>query len=208
MLIWKILGNFPAQFCIFNGSCFNTQRSIHNNVVRHLRKMENLIKKSTEEIKNQIEFWFFKYYGKTKSDFTGNEIFTLFELLDSGIQNKILKQLNFIKTEIPVLFLKISDSEFIINTTKKFIRIDNSTSEFLNYSDFQSHNGFKSIVAETEKNGKKIGIKTDGYVAEFGLRKRNGEIIFWNIPTGEPGFGFWNVTNKFQIIGRKYITTE
>ncbi|WP_162623209.1 hypothetical protein [Confluentibacter sediminis] len=128
--------------------------------------------------------------------------------MDSQKQNEIIKQLNLAKNEIPVLILKISASEFIINTTKKFARINRSIPDFIDYSDFERHNGFKLIGAETEKSKKNIGIKTNGYIAEFGLRKRNGEIIFWKIPTGEPGFGFWNVTKKCEIIGRKFILTE
>lgn len=173
-----------------------------------LEKMENLIEKSANEIKNRIEFWFFKFYRKTKSDFNGTEIFTLFDLLNIEKQNEILNLLNLNKTEIPVLILKISNSEFIINTTKKFIRIDNLNSELIDYSDFEWHNGFKSIVVEIENSKKRIGVKTNGNVAEFELRKRNGEIISWNIPTGEPGFGFWNVTQKCELIGRKFIEIE
>tara|TARA_R110002073_G_scaffold331947_2_gene517240 strand:+ start:13 stop:516 length:504 start_codon:yes stop_codon:yes gene_type:complete len=167
--------------------------------------MENLIEKSAEQIKDRIEFWFFKYFNKTKSDFNGNEIFTLFELLNAELQTDIKQRLNLDQNEIPVLVLKISESEFIINTTKRFVRIDSESTEIIDYSEFEWHNGYKSFVVDKEK---KISTKQDGHFSEFGLRKLNGEIIYWKIPTGVPGFGFWNVTKKCELIGRKFKLTE
>ena len=167
--------------------------------------MENLIEKSAEQIKDRIEFWFLKYFNKTKPDFNGSEIFTLFELLNAELRTELKKRLNIYPNEIPVLVLKISKSEFIINTTKKFVRIDSDSTEIIDYAEFEWHNGYKSFVVDKEK---KIITKHDGYFAEFGLRKTNGEIIYWKIPTGVPGFGFWNVTKKCELIGRKFITTE
>ena len=167
--------------------------------------MENLIEKSAEQIKDRIEFWFFKYFNKPKADFNGNEIFTLFELLNAELQNELKKRLNLDRNEIPVLVLKISESEFIINTTKKFVRIDSDSTEIIDYAEFEWHNGYKSFVVDKEK---KIITKHDGHFEEFGLRKLNGEIIYWKIPTGVPGFGFWNVTKKCELIGRKFKPTE
>ena len=167
--------------------------------------MENLIEKSVEQIKDRIEFWFLKYFNKTKTDFNGNEIFTLFELLKVELQTELKQRLNLERNEIPVLVLKISESEFIINTTKRFVRIDSDSTEIIDYSEFEWHNGYKSFVVDKEK---KIITKHDGYFSEFGLRKTNGEIIYWRIPTGVPGFGFWNVTKKCELIGRKFIITE
>jgi len=167
--------------------------------------MENLIEKSAEQIKDRIEFWFLKYFNKTKTDFSGSEIFTLFEFLNAELQTELKKRLNLDTNEIAVLVLKISESEFVINTTKKFIRIDSESTETIDYSEFEWHNGYKSFVVDKEK---KIITKHDGHFAEFGLRKINGEIIYWTIPTGVPGFGFWNVTKKCELIGRKFIITE
>lgn len=167
--------------------------------------MENLIEKSAEQIKDRIKFWFFKYFNKTKTDFNGNEIFTLFELLNTELQTNLKQQLNLERNEIPVLVLKISQSEFIVNTTKKFVRIDADSIEIIDYSEFEWHNGYKSFVVDKEK---KIITKHDGHFSEFGLRKLNGEIIYWKIPTGVPGFGFWNVTKKCELIGRKFKLIE
>ncbi len=163
--------------------------------------MEKLTEKSTKQIKDRIEFWFFKYFDKTKLDFDGSELFTLFELLDTELQADLKQRINIENNETPVLVLKISDSEFIINTTKKFIRIENNMTEIIDYSEFEWHNGYKSFVIDKVK---KIITQHDGYFSEFGLRKRNGEIIYWKIPTGVAGYGFWNVTKKCELIGRKF----
>jgi hypothetical protein len=44
---------------------------------------EERIKKSANKVKNQIEHWFFKYYGESKFSFDGTELFLPFELLDN-----------------------------------------------------------------------------------------------------------------------------
>lgn len=170
--------------------------------------MEELIEKSTKQIKDRIEFWFFKYFNKTKTDFNGNEIFTLFELLNAKLQIELKKRLSLDGNEIPVLVLKISESEFVINTTKKFVRIDSDSSEIINYSEFEWHNGYKSISIINTPTGKVANVKTEGLISDFGLRKRNGKIIYWKIPSGKPGFAFWNVTKKCELIGRKFKITE
>lgn len=167
--------------------------------------MENLIEKSSEQIKDRMEHWFLKYFHKTKADFNENEIFTLFDFLHIDLQTNLTKQLHLDKNEIPVLVLKISASEFIINTTKKFVRIDADTTETIVYTEFGGHTGYKSFDAGIEKT---TSSKHDGHFAEFGLRKTNGQIRYWKIPTGVPGFGFWNVTNKCGLIGRKFKMTE
>jgi len=167
--------------------------------------MENLIEKSSQQIKDRIEFWFLKYFNKTKTDFNGNEIFTLFDLLNTELKAELKNRLNLDPNEIPVLVLKISESEFVINTTKKFVRIDTDSTEIIDYSEFEWHNGYKSFVVDKEQE---IIAKQDGYFEEFGLRKINGEIIYWKIPTGVPGFGFWNVTKKCEVIGRRFKITD
>ena len=157
-----------------------------------LGEMAKLIEKSAKQIQDRIEFWFFNYFNKNKEDFNGDEAFTLFELINMGLQTELKLRLNLDQNEIPVLVLKISVSEYIINTTKKFVRIDSESTEIINYSEFEWHKGYKSLVVDKEK---KITTKHDGYFSEFGLRKRNGEIIYWRIPTGF-WIWIWNVTKK------------
>lgn len=163
------------------------------------------MEKSPEEIKRQIEFWFLKYFRKEKEEFNGSELFTLFELLDETTKSNLILQMDLKKSELPVLTLKVSENEIIINTTERFIRLSSSVAEYLEYKDFDWHNGYDSILATRLASGKPISVKTDGYTSNFGLRKRNGEIIKWEIPTGSPGFSFWNVTKKCELIGRKYL---
>lgn len=166
--------------------------------------MEKLIEKSAEQIKKRIEFWFLNYFNKAKEDFNGSEIFTFFELIDKSLQDELKDRMILENIEFPVLILKVSDSEFIINTTQRFIRISNSANESIRYSEFEWHKGYKSFVVNKRK---KIITKHDGYLSEFGLKKRDGEIIYWKIPTGVPGYGFWNVTKKCELIGRKFKIT-
>ncbi len=99
------------------------------------------------------------------------------------------------KIEIPVLLLKIESELFILITTERFIKFENSVVEELDYKDFEWHSGYKI---------KNIQMKKDGSIGQFGLKKIDGEIIYWKIPTGSSGYGFWNVTKKCELIGRKY----
>jgi hypothetical protein len=166
------------------------------------------VQKSPEEIKRQIEFWFLKYYDKDRKKFNGTEVFTLFDLLEESTKDILSGQVNLRETELPVLILRISENQIIINTTERFIQLTNSDIEDVEYADFEWHNGYDSILATRLPNGKPVSVKTDGHLSTFGLRKRNGEIVGWKIPTGSPGFGFWNVTKKCELIGRKYLKQE
>jgi len=103
---------------------------------------------------------------------------------------------------IPVLLLSVREKEAIINTTDRFIRLSDSGIETLDYTDFSGHQGFQTGPL-TEATA---SLKIKGAVKPFGLTRRNGEVVEWPIPTGAPGFGFWNVTKHCQRIGRRYIT--
>jgi len=74
----------------------------------------------------------------------------------------------------------------------------------LNYIDFNQHVGYKSI-AVSENFGIKVSVKTNGYIADFGLQKSNGQIVYWKIPTGQSSFAFWNITKNLDIIARQYL---
>jgi hypothetical protein len=76
------------------------------------------------------------------------------------------------------------------------------------YTDFKGHIGYKTFAVGQPMSSKKVSVKMEGYTAEFGLEKNDGQIIFWLIPTGEPGFAFWNVTAKCALIGRKYLIKD
>ncbi|KZS39497.1 hypothetical protein AWE51_25790 [Aquimarina aggregata] len=166
--------------------------------------MNEIVEKSAKKVKDQIELWFFGFFGKEKSDFNGTELFTLFDLIPKSEKIEFIKKMDLEKNEIPVLILKVSESEFIINSTHKFVLLDSYKTEFLEYSEFERHKGFKAFVTTREEG---MSVKQNGYLADFKIIKNNGEIITRKIPTGEPGFAFWNVTKKCELIGRKYKIT-
>ncbi|NBA78868.1 hypothetical protein GOQ04_25170 [Emticicia sp. ODNR4P] len=161
--------------------------------------------KTDKAIKDQIIHWFLVYHGKTIDHFNGQEEFTLFDKLFSDEQ-RVINKLS-IDTELPVLVLKKDSENIVICTTRRFIYLENGSIQALTYSEFKNHTGFKSIDIQGNSRTS-IGVKTDGYIAEFGLRKKEGQIVYWKIPTGKSGFAFWNVTKKFELIGRKYIIRE
>lgn len=160
--------------------------------------------KSPEKIKEQIEFWFFKYHVKPKESFNGEEKFTLYKLLNDSLKTEIEGKVKLRNFELPVLVLHVEGANYIINSTERFIRIENSKVGMIDYKDFEWHIGYESLMTNRFTSGKVTSIKDDGEISEFGIRKRNGEIIYWKIPTGSPGFAFWNVTKKCEVIGRKY----
>lgn len=166
------------------------------------------MEKSAEKIKEQLEFWLLKYYVKDRSEINGKELFTLFDLLECKLKDHITKRLNLREGELPVLFLKSSNNCYIINTTERFIRLTENQVEYIEYSDFESHKGYDNFIVKKRLIGKPVNIKAEGYHSDFGLKTKNGEIIEWKIPTGTPGFGFWNVTKKCELIGRKYLKNK
>ena len=164
--------------------------------------MEKFIK-TPDQIAALIQHWFLHYHGKDREFFSGSEDFTIFDLIPDGLQRGLLQRVNLDENERPVLLLKCDKTTFTLNTTHRFIRISESDLEFIFYADFISHEGYKSISVETKAAAK--AIKTDGYFAEFGIKIRSDEILYWSIPSGKPGFAFWNVTKKCELIGRKYL---
>lgn len=163
------------------------------------------MEKSAYKIKEQLVFWLCKYYAKERSDLNGKELFTLFDLIDNKLKIKLIERLNLRENEIPALILKISEDGYIINTTERFIRLYENEIEQIEYTNFESHIGYPDYIIKKRIIGKPINVKTDGYYSSFGIKTKNGEIIEWKIPTGNPGFGFWNVTKKCELIGRKYL---
>ncbi len=161
--------------------------------------------KTDKEIKNQIIRWFLKYHRDPIDNFNGQEEFTLFDKISADIQEGI-NQLS-LNNELPVLVLKKDNEVIVVCTTRRFVYFENNGTQELKYSDFEYHTGYKSIVVPGHI-GPYIGVKTNGYIAEFGLRKYDGHTVYWKIPTGRSGFAFWNVTKKFSIIGRKYIIRD
>lgn len=118
----------------------------------------------------------------------------------------MLTILNLRGKEYPVLDLSINEEETIVNTTERFIKLSPTETTSLDYSDFEGHLGFSNIRKPGVgfDKAKVKFLKTDGYISDIGLKKRNRGQIFWDIPTGKPEFGCWNITKKCELIGRKY----
>lgn len=170
-------------------------------LINKRKKLEKFIK-TANQVVIQIERWFLLYHRKEKSAFNGTEPFTIFNHLYFETQNTLIKRMNLNAQEIPVLALTAANDGFVVTTTQRFIHIHDSGTESLFYSDFEMHRGFRFYAVQPSV-GKISNIKKDGSFEEFGLKKRDGEVLYWLLPTGQPGFAFWNVTNKCELIGRK-----
>lgn len=162
------------------------------------------MEKTAENIKNQLEFWLLKYYCKEKNELSGKELFTIFDLISQKQKIEIINLLKLRENELPVMYLKISEEKSIVNTTERFIKLTDQGREAIEYHNFKEHKGFVQFIIEKQLIGRNINVKTDGYLSPFTLKLKNGGIIEWEIPTGTAGFGFWNVTKKCELIGRKY----
>ncbi|TPG38471.1 hypothetical protein [Flavobacterium pectinovorum] len=162
------------------------------------------MEKTAENIKKQLEFWLLKYYCKEKNELSGKELFTIFDLISQKQKNEIINLLKLRENELPVLYLKISEGKSIINTTERFIKLTDQGTEEIEYKNFKEHKGFDRFIIKKRLISRNITVKTNGYLSPFALKLKNDEIIEWEIPTGTAGFGFWSVTKKCELIGRKY----
>ncbi len=162
------------------------------------------MEKTAENIKTQLEFWLLKYYCKEKHELNGKELFTIFDLISQKQKTEIINLLKLRENELPVLYLKISEEKSIINTTERFIKLTDQGTEEIEYANFKEHKGFDRFIIKKRLIGRDINVKTNGYLNPFAIKLKNGEVIEWEIPTGTAGFGFWNVTKKCELIGRKY----
>jgi hypothetical protein len=159
--------------------------------------------KTPDQIAALMQHWFLSYYREGIDFFSGSETFTFFDLVHDDLRLRLLQRVNLEENEKPVFLLNCDNDVFVLNTTHRFIRVGERDIESVFYTDFDWHVGYKSIAITI--NGKLKGVKSDGYFAEFGLRKHDGEIVYWLIPAGRPGFAFWNVTKRCDLIGRKYL---
>jgi hypothetical protein len=170
----------------------------------HYKDMQTF-QKTDKQIKAQIINWFLNYHRKSIDNFDGREEFTLFDKLSLDNQ-KVISTFSLPK-ELPVLVLKKDDKNIVVCTTRRFVYLENDKTQEIKYSDFKRHVGFKFINL-TRHTGHYISVKTDGHISEFGVLKNDGQIVNLKIPTGHSGFAFWNITKKFEIIGRKYIMLD
>jgi hypothetical protein len=161
--------------------------------------------RTPNELVAQIERWFLLYHKTEKASFNGAETFTIYDLLSSEKQNELIKGVELNMQEIPVLVLFLNSNECILNTTERFIYKEITGTSSLYYSEFDGPNGFKALGPGQMDNHMVVSIKKEGKLAEFGLKKKDGEVVYWPVPTGKPGFAFWNVTERFKIIARRFI---
>ncbi len=160
--------------------------------------------KSHQKIKEQIAFWFLKYHGKSDAEVSGREIFTMVEKLPKTRQERVYKEIDLENGEMPVLYFQVSDDEYIVNTTTRFVRSDAGAISSIPYKNFDRHVGFKSPVIDP-KTGQPVSVKKSGFLSEFGIKTKEKKVIYWRIPSGRPAFAFWNVTEKCELVGRKYL---
>src|ERR1700755_1935576 len=99
--------------------------------------MEKFIK-TANQIAEQIERWFLIYHRQEKSSFNGKEEFTIFNRLHYEQQNVLIRRMKLNTHEIPVLVLRLENSQYIINSTERFIWLNDEGVESLYYSDFKS----------------------------------------------------------------------
>lgn len=161
--------------------------------------------KTPEEIKMQMEYWFLQNGRANKSEFDGTEAFTLFDLLDDERKENILGRISLKPGELPVYLLTVTPSWFIVNTTERFIRIKEDDLSVIDYRLFQGHRGFHQMFGPHTSKPLVKYIKTDGHFADFSLKMKSGAYVVWEMPTGEPGFRFWNVTFYCTLIGEKLL---
>lgn len=146
-----------------------------------------------------MQSWFLHYFRKTADTITGYETYTLFDNLSSFKQDNILLNLNLLPNELPVLILIVDESTSIINTTSRFIRLCGKEVTTIMYTDFLHHIGFRSFNSVERRITLPVNIKKDGLFDDFGIKLKTGEIVWWRIPTGKPGFGFWNITDRCSV---------
>ena len=159
--------------------------------------MQKIIK-THRQVSIQMEKWLTRYLDKPKAAFDGCEPFTFFDSLFYEKQNRLYKLMDLPPDEIPVFFLPVREDEYIITTTRRFLRLSSDDHESLLFTDFAGHQGFK-FASRGYKGGS---------VAFFILKRKTERPLFWEIPTGQPGHAFWTVTNKCELIGRRYDVTN
>lgn len=166
----------------------------------------NWITRTPNQIKEKIEGWLLRHEQKGEDQFNGDEVFTLVSKLNPTGLQQLNDELRLHKFEIPVLILFTGTESFIVNTTERFIHISGANIEAINYKDFDCHLGFVSILEKQNADRTAFkGIKTEGGFQEFAIKSKSSKTTYWTVPTGKPGFSFWNVTNQCEVIGRRFL---
>lgn len=145
----------------------------------------------------KIKHWYLDQYRIIEAAVKGTEVFTLFDKMKPEKQDRIRQKLRLNPFEIPILMLTICANHYIINTSERFIKITLTRHESVYYEEFDSFTSYESLAFEKKKKRKLA--KQTGFT-ELGLKKTNGEISFWKIPSGNTCYFFWNVTRLVEQI--------
>ncbi|MDJ1503645.1 hypothetical protein [Xanthocytophaga agilis] len=174
------------------------------------------IVKSAGRIKEQIIFWYLSYCRLEQDVITGKEGCTLFYKVPDLEKETILSRIKLSTYELPVLLTRVREEEWILNTTEHFIQIKKSSLEKIPYEQFRFHAGpLWKEETTLRKTGILLGLqkpsvnpKIEGKILPFGIMSTDEKIKYWDIPTGNTMYTFWNVTKKCELIGRKYQIEE
>ncbi|MFT3826356.1 MAG: hypothetical protein QM731_20705 [Chitinophagaceae bacterium] len=171
--------------------------------------MEQIIK-TPQQVAERLQYWFLRYYKIDAAELNGTEVFTFFHLLPQHTSTWVLTALQLQEYEIPVLALRCNNEEYIINTTERFARVTAEGCKSISYKDFDGHKGYKSLQAFplSEPKITAAHIKSNGSFATFLIRTKDGSITEWTIPTGEAGFAFWSVTQRCEVMRRRYLIVK
>jgi len=159
------------------------------------------IDKTPSQIKTQMEFWVLK--SKTRIELTKHHsMLNSFDLLDSKTKEDILKKTTLSNDELIVFVLKNKPQEYIINTTKRFLKITGQDTEELLYSEFKT-----------------IGLNETGTLQNLKLLRvapkykncylitKNENVIIWEVLYDSINC-FIQASKRCELIGRKYQTTK
>ena len=64
-------------------------------------------------------------------------------------------------------------------------------------------------MIKDKRTGREVfGPKSKGNVMHFEMVMWDNTAVVWDVLTGRPGYAFWNVTNKCELIGKKYTIAD
>lgn len=161
------------------------------------------ILKTPLQIKTQMEFWVLKSkkvnHTKIKDHGLG---FELFDLLDSNTKEYIDEKLSVQNDELIVFVLKNKTDEYIINTTKRFLKVTNQNIQEILYTEFKAVGLNNTASIQSQKL-----LKTHPEYQKCYLIKRNGNVIIWEILYKSINC-FIQASKRCELIGRKYSTEK
>jgi hypothetical protein len=145
----------------------------------------------------KIKHWYLMQMHILEIAVKGKERFTLFEKMAPEQRSRILERVSLNPSEMPVLILTISPDHYIINTTERFLNISPKDQESVYYDEFYDFENFTALRRTKKKHDRRVDPTA---LTELGLKKTSGDIIFWEVPTGNIAYYFWNITRLVSMI--------